>query len=269
MPVSRSARWRSPRRSRTRCWSASVPPRSTAPISAGHRPSARRAPAAPARALGLEWAGEVEAVGREVKGVKPGDRVMGSGAGGFRRIRRGRSRPGCTAFPANNMNFEQAACLAGRAQHHAQRGGDRPAGSSAARRVLIQGASSGVGLMAMQIAKLKGATLVIGTSTDAGAARAAEGVRRDLAVDSSDPGWVDQVLKATGGKGVDLIVDQVSGQVASQNMKAGDDHRPHRQCRPARRHACRLQFRSARATHRLYRRHLPHPAPRKSATSSG
>ena len=42
----------------------------------------------------------------------------------------------------------------------------------------------------------------------------------DLAVDSSDPGWVDQVLKATDGEGVDLIVDQVSGKVASQNLAA-------------------------------------------------
>ena len=41
----------------------------------------------------------------------------------------------------------------------------------------------------------------------------------DLAVDSSDPGWVDQVLKATDGEGVDLIVDQVSGKVANQNMR--------------------------------------------------
>ncbi len=39
-------------------------------------------------------------------------------------------------------------------------------------------------------------------------------------MDSSDPGWVDQVLEATGGEGVDLIVDQVSGPVASQNLKA-------------------------------------------------
>jgi len=39
-------------------------------------------------------------------------------------------------------------------------------------------------------------------------------------VDSSDPGWVDQVLQATGGQGVDLIVDQVSGKVASQNLAA-------------------------------------------------
>jgi len=42
----------------------------------------------------------------------------------------------------------------------------------------------------------------------------------DLAVDSSDPGWVDQVLKATNGEGVDLIVDQISGKVASQNLAA-------------------------------------------------
>ena len=39
-------------------------------------------------------------------------------------------------------------------------------------------------------------------------------------MDSSDPGWVDQVLKATDGKGVDLIVDQVSGKVANQNLAA-------------------------------------------------
>src|SRR5947199_263805 len=42
----------------------------------------------------------------------------------------------------------------------------------------------------------------------------------ELAVDSSDPRWVDQVLKATDGKGVDLIVDQVSGKVANQTLAA-------------------------------------------------
>src|SRR5205085_10666735 len=42
----------------------------------------------------------------------------------------------------------------------------------------------------------------------------------DLAIDSSDRGWVDEVLKASNGEGVDLIVDQVSGSVANQNLKA-------------------------------------------------
>jgi NADPH2:quinone reductase len=85
---------------------------------------------------------------------------------------------------------------------------------------MIQGASSGVGLMAMQIAKLKGAKLVVGSSTDAYRRGRLKEFGADLAVDSSDPGWVDQVLKATNGEGVDLIVDQVSGKVASQNLAA-------------------------------------------------
>jgi len=86
--------------------------------------------------------------------------------------------------------------------------------------VLIQGASSGVGLMAMQIAKLKGARIVIGSSTDAKRRARLKDFGADLAVDSSDAGWVGQVLEATNGEGVDLIVDQVSGKIASQNLAA-------------------------------------------------
>jgi NADPH2:quinone reductase len=74
--------------------------------------------------------------------------------------------------------------------------------------------------MAMQIAKLKGARLVIGTSTDAGRrARLAE-YGADLALDSGDPEWPDRAQAATDGRGVDLIVDQVSAGVMNQNMKA-------------------------------------------------
>ena len=42
----------------------------------------------------------------------------------------------------------------------------------------------------------------------------------DLAIDSRDTNWADQVLDATGGKGVDLIIDQLSGYVANDNLKA-------------------------------------------------
>jgi NADPH2:quinone reductase len=117
------------------------------------------------------------------------------------------------------MNFEDAATLpvALATMHNAVvTNGALQAGQS----VLIQGASSGVGLMALQIAKLKGASLVIGSSTDAMRRGRLKEFGADLAVDSSDPGWVDQVLKATNGEGVDLIVDQVSGKVASQNLAA-------------------------------------------------
>jgi NADPH2:quinone reductase len=169
--------------------------------------------------LGMEWAGEIAELGPDAKGVKVGDRVMGSGGAAFAEYAladHGR----LFHIPANaNMSYEDAATLpvALATMHNAVvTNGALQAGQS----VLIQGASSGVGLMAMQIAKLKGARLVIGSSTDAMRRGRLKEFGADLAVDSSDPAWVDQVLKATDGEGVDLIVDQVSGKVASQNLAA-------------------------------------------------
>ncbi len=169
--------------------------------------------------LGMEWAGEVAELGPDAKGVNVGDRVMGSGAAAFAEYTladHGR----LFHIPAtSNMSFAEAATypVALATMHNAvvTNGGLQPGQS-----VLIQGASSGVGLMAMQIAKLKDAGLVIGSSTDEMRRGRLKEFGADLAVDSSDPGWVDQVLKATGGKGVDLIVDQVSGKVANQNLAA-------------------------------------------------
>jgi NADPH2:quinone reductase len=169
--------------------------------------------------LGMEWAGEVAEVGPDAKGVKVGDRVMGSGAAAFAEYTladHGRLFP----IPSTgNMGFEEAATLpvALATMHNAVvTNGALQAGQS----ILIQGASSGVGLMAMQIAKLKGAKLVIGSSTDAARRERLKEFGADLAIDSRDPGWVDQVLKATDGQGVDLIVDQISASVANQNLAA-------------------------------------------------
>lgn len=167
--------------------------------------------------LGMEWSGEVAALGPEAKGVKVGDRVMGSGAAAFAEYTL--ADHGRLFHAPSNMNFDEAATLpvALATMHNAvvTVGGVQPGQA-----VLIQGASSGVGLMAMQIARLKGARLVIGSSTDAYRRGRLKDYGADLAIDSSDPAWVDEVLKATGGDGVDLIVDQVSGQVANQNLAA-------------------------------------------------
>jgi NADPH:quinone reductase len=172
----------------------------------------------PGTVLGLEFAGEVEAVGAEVTSIKPGERVMCSGNGAYAEYALadwGRVTP----IPANNMGYEAAASLpvALQTMHDAilSNGRLKPGES-----VLIQGASSGVGLMGLQIAKLKGAALVIGTSTNAGRRARLREFGADLALDSSQPNWSAQVLQATGGKGVDLIVDQVSASVANENLKA-------------------------------------------------
>src|SRR5215475_5236144 len=146
--------------------------------------------------VGLECAGEVEAVGAAV-----------TDSGRAHKI------------PANNMSYEQAACMpvAVQTMHNALVGAGRlKKGES----VLIQGASSGVGLLGMQIAKHMGASIVMGTSTnDQRRARLKE-FGCDVVLDTRDATWPDKVKEATGGKGVDLIVDQVSGGVMNQNMEA-------------------------------------------------
>ena len=88
------------------------------------------------------------------------------------------------------------------------------------RSILIQGASSGVGLMGLQVARLMGATTVIGTSTNAERRARLAGFGATHAVDTSDSTWVDQVLAATGGRGVDAVADMVSGPLVSQTLRA-------------------------------------------------
>ena len=168
--------------------------------------------------IGLEWAGEVAGVGAGVEGVREGDRVICSGNGGYAEYAVadcGRINP----VPANNMGWEQAATLpiALQTMHDALvTNGQLRQGQA----VLIQGASSGVGLMGLQIARLMGAKLVIGSSTNAERRERLAAFGADLAIDSADPAWPDAVLAATDGKGVDLIVDQISGSVMNGNLKA-------------------------------------------------
>ena len=167
--------------------------------------------------LGMEWAGEVAALGSNSTGVAIGDRVMGSGGAAFAEFTL--ADHGRLFHMPAAMDFETACTLpvAMTTMHNALvTNGGLQAGQS----VLIQGASSGVGLMALQIAKLKGAKLVVGSSTNAARRDRLKEFGADLAIDSSVKGWVDQVLKATDGQGVDVIIDQVSGPVANQNLAA-------------------------------------------------
>ncbi len=183
-------------------------------VAAGHKHGSI---GGPGTIVGMEFAGEVAEVGAEVREIKPGDRVMCAGAAGFAEFAVadwGRATP----IPAN-MSFEQAATLpvALQTMHNALvTAGRLAAGES----VLIQGASSGVGLMALQIAKHMGAALVIGSSTNEMRREKLKQFGADLAIDTADPAWPDAVLAATDGKGVHLIIDQVSASVANANMRA-------------------------------------------------
>jgi NADPH:quinone reductase len=168
--------------------------------------------------LGMEWAGDVLAVGAHVQHVRPGDRVMGSGRGALAEQAvsdGGRVLP----LPDASLGYEQAATLPVALQtlHDALvTNGCLRAGQS----VLVQGAASGVGLMGLRMAKVLGAGMVIGTSRNAARrARLAE-FGADLALDSSDPGWSERVLAATHGRGVDLVVDMLSGHTVNGSLAA-------------------------------------------------
>jgi NADPH2:quinone reductase len=167
--------------------------------------------------LGLEWAGEVVETGASAPGFRAGDRVMGSGAAAFAEyvaVDSGRVQ----RIPAGT-DFERAATLpvALQTMHDAVvTHGELKRGQS----ILILGASSGVGLMGLQIARAKGAALVIGSSTNVERRGRLKEFGAQLAVDTNDPKWVQQVRDATGGEGVDVVVDQVTGALASQTLHA-------------------------------------------------
>jgi len=111
--------------------------------------------------LGTDIAGRVEAVGRNVKQFQPGDEVFGGGRGGFAEYTC--AREDRLALKPTNITFEEAAAvpiaavtvLQGLRKGHVQPG----------QKVLINGASGGVGTFAVQIAKSFGAEVTAVCST--------------------------------------------------------------------------------------------------------
>ncbi|MEJ8858136.1 zinc-binding dehydrogenase [Variovorax robiniae] len=168
--------------------------------------------------LGLEWSGDVVAIGAEVSDFKVGDRVMCTGIGGLSEYAVADWRRSF-AFPQRKIGYEAAACLpvSLRTTHVAiATTGQLQKGES----VLVLGASSGVGLMSLQVAKLLGAGLVIGTSTKADRRAKLGEFGADIAINSSDADWAEQVLQHTQGRGIDLLIDFLAGPLINDSMRA-------------------------------------------------
>ena len=172
----------------------------------------------PGTIVGMEFSGEIIELGSNVRNYSIGDRVMCSGTSAWAEYAiadHGR----VIKIPNNNMDYLKASTypIALATMHNAIiTAGNFAKGQS----VLIQGASSGVGLMGLQISKYLGAKIVIGTSTKPDKFEKLKSIGADLVLNSKDPDWVDQVLSATDNKGVDLIIDQLSGYTVNQNMMA-------------------------------------------------
>jgi NADPH2:quinone reductase len=181
----------------------------------GHYPAP---PGAPADIPGLEFAGEVDALGPAVTGdLKVGDRVFGIDAGGCQAEFAVVPERLAVPIPAG-LDFEQAAAVPEvfiTALDALEARGLLLAGE----RVLIHAIGGGVGSAAVQIAHAMGCT-VFGTSrTPDKLRRAIElGLGLDVAIDSTKDDFSEAVLRETEGEGVHVIIDHVGGPALEGNL---------------------------------------------------
>jgi len=164
---------------------------------------------------GNEGAGEVVAVGPGVTRFKIGDRVMSRHRlGAFAELGNAAAE-NCDPVPAG-LSLDEAAVFRGAyttAFHALLQRGRLKAGD----RVLIHGAAGGIGLPAIQIAKLFGAEIIATASTEEKRAVClAEGA--DHAISYQD-GFRDQVVALTGGRGVDIIYDPINGPTFEESLR--------------------------------------------------
>lgn len=166
-------------------------------------------------------AGTVEAVGEGVTALKPGDRVLAmaeqGGYGQFVAV----SADQCYRLPGD-MSFVEAATMAlafDTAWFALEERGRMKQGET----VLVLGASGAVGNAAVQLAKAKGATVIAGASSE-GSAKKALDAGADHWVDLSKENLRDtlreQVHALTGGKGADIILDPLGGDIFDAAIRA-------------------------------------------------
>lgn len=166
---------------------------------------------------GLEIAGEVIEIGAGVTGISIGDRVMGGAKGGGFAEQAVLPAEALRPLPAA-LSFEEGACwhsAAITAWHALNDKADLQAGES----VLVLGASGGVGMGAVKLAKHKGA-LVIGTGSSEAKRAAILAAGADHALDPDAPDLADQVKALTGGRGADVVYDPVGGDLAITGTRA-------------------------------------------------
>lgn len=166
---------------------------------------------------GSDGGGVVEAVGEGVGKVKPGDRVY------VAKTLTGAYAEYALALESQvhplppKISFAEGASIwvpYGTAYHALQQCARARAGET----VLIHGASGGVGIAAVQIARAMGLT-VIGT---AGTERGRELVKREgahHAFDHSDAGHQEQILKVTSGRGVNVVLEMLANVNLGQDLK--------------------------------------------------
>ncbi len=165
-------------------------------------------PGAPADIPGLEYAGEVVALGDGVRLWNVGGRVMGLTGGGAHAEYVCVHEREAIAIP-EGLRWEEAAAIP-EAFLTAYDAIHRQLDLRAGERLLIHAVGSGVGTAAVQLARAAGAS-VIGTSRSRSKLERASELGLDTGIDSSEEDWAARLAAAVGGKGVNAVLDLLGG----------------------------------------------------------
>ena len=165
---------------------------------------------------GSEVVGTVEKIGAGVAGIEPGATIMAwPGQGGYAEMAVADTAdilpvpPGVKPVEALSLIIQgltAALILKGSARLQA--------GES----VLIEAAAGGVGVLAVQLAKIYGAGRVIGAASTPAKRDFVLSLGADAAVDYSQSGWAAEVKAQNGGRGVDIILEMTGGAVFDEAL---------------------------------------------------
>ncbi|MFF3847898.1 SDR family NAD(P)-dependent oxidoreductase [Streptomyces sp. NPDC002328] len=166
--------------------------------------------------LGLEFAGVVLETGPAVTHLRPGDRAMGLALGSFGTHVRGDGRL-MVRLPAA-LTYEQGATipLAFLTAFYAL---TELGGLKAGERLLVHAAAGGVGMAAVQLARHRGARVYGTASRGKWPALRRLGVPADRIASSRDTGFAQRWLDATGGEGMDVVLNSLAGEFTDASLR--------------------------------------------------
>ena len=167
--------------------------------------------------LGLELAGEVLEVGSQVQDLAVGDRVYGlSGGGGYAELA---TLHQTLAMPIpEELTYHEAASIP-EVFFTANTAVRTLSQTQAGERILIHAGGSGVGIAAIQIARLVGAEVWITAGSDEKCERAQE-LGADVTINYREQQFADVVRELTDGSGVDVIVDVIGRDYWDANLQS-------------------------------------------------
>ena len=174
-------------------------------------------PPPPVEIPGLEFAGEIVEVGSRAERFRPGDRVMGILSGGSYAEQVVTHERLATAVP-EGIGWSEAAAIpeAFITAHDALSQCGLACGDS----VLVHAAGSGVGVAVIQVARVMGATPILGTAGSDEKLDAARELGLEIAIPYKTKDFADEAARATARRGVDVIVDFVGGSYLERNLRS-------------------------------------------------